>query len=102
MKKNNTIEINGVTFQYRKGLKDRHIHYYGLSECYRNCSEQKRCAYESWLSWYNETTDSHFSSCFGIHRYNCNFFSLIMQLHYQNHIYRLWVTYRNNYIEEVY
>lgn len=100
--KNNTIEINGVTFKYRKGLKDKHIHYWNLSECYRNPSWQKQCAFNAWKRWYNEVSENHFSECFGIHSYNCQYFSIIMQIHYNNHIYRLYVTGQNNYIQEVY
>ena len=100
--KKNTIEINGVTFKYRKGLRNKHIYYCHLNECYRNPSWQKQRAFNAWYQWYKETSENHFSECFGIYGYNCQYFSLIMQLHHKNHIYRCYVTGQNNYIEEVY
>ena len=100
--KKNTIEINGVTFDYRKGLRDKHVHYWNLNECYKNPSWQKQLAFSAWKSWFNEVSHNHFSECFGIHAYTCQHFSLIMQFHYENHIYRCWVTGYNRYIEEVF
>lgn len=100
--KNNTIEINGIEFKYRKDLRYKHVHYWDLSECYSNPSERKQCAFDAWKRWYNEVSENHFSECFGIHAYNCQHFSLIMQFHHKNHIYKCWVTGYHNYIEEVY
>ena len=100
--KKNTIEINGVTFDYRKGLRDKHVHYWNLNECYRNPSLKKQCAFEAWHRWFVEVSENPFSECFGIYAYTCQYFSLIMQFHHKSHIYRCWLTGRHNYIEEVY
>lgn len=99
--KKKTIEINGVTFTYRKGLEYRRIRYWDLNECYKNPSYQKRCAFNAWHKWFNEVSQEYYEERFGIHSYNCQYFTLIMQFEYDYHIYRCWVTGQNNYIEEV-
>ena len=101
MKKNNTIEINGIEFRKCKGLRDKHVHYMDLSECYAKPSWKKRDIFDDWRLWFNDVSANKDCECFGIHACTCNFFSLIMQFEYNNHIYRCWVTYKNNWIEEV-
>lgn len=101
MKKNEIIEINGIEFKYHKGIRDMYIHYGDLSECYVNPSWKKRCIFDGWRRWFNNTSNNHICGCFGIYSYNCHNFSLIMQMEYQGNIYRLYVTSMNNYYEVI-
>lgn len=101
MKKNEIIEIEGIEFEYREGLKDKHIRYWDLNECYRNPSWEKQCAFNAWRKWYEKLAGNHMCGMFGIHNYSCQHFRLVMQFPYHNKIYRAYVTGMHNYIEEI-
>lgn len=93
------IEIDGVSFEFKKGLYIKKSHELKtLDSCYNNWSTTKEYIYHEWRKF---SVDNNSCDWYGIASHNCMTFTFDAMITHEEKQYYIHITKAHNYIMEV-